>query len=71
MVFDTITTCMLQVLCWGVRDVKRLLTLPVKHPYVEIEVGGVKKTTGVVENPTKNPLFNNPFILTLDVVRKI
>lgn len=60
-----------QVLCWGVRDVKRLLALPVKHPYAEIEVGGIVKQTGVVRNAAKNPLFENPFILTLDVVRII
>ena len=52
----------LQVLCWGVRDMKHYLLLPVDSPLVEVECGGVVQRSQHIEDTRKNPNFPNPLI---------
>ena len=57
-----------QVLCWGVANLKRHQSLlHVEHPYVEVECGGVVQRSGPLKDMLKMPVFENPLI-TLDVV---
>ena len=59
---------MVQVLCWGVRDMKRFQLLKVDSPLVELECGGTVVRTRHIKNASKNPNFPEP-IVTFDVVR--
>ena len=56
-----------QVLCWGVRDMKRFQCLPVSSPLVEVECNGVVNKSKPIEDVKKSPNFPQS-ILTLDVV---
>ena len=51
-----------QVLCWGVRDMKHYLLLPVDSPLVEVECGGVVQHSQHIEDTRKNPNFPDPLI---------
>ena len=51
-----------QVLCWGVRDMKHYLLLPVDSPLVEVECGGVIQHSQHIEDTRKNPNFPDPLI---------
>ena len=57
----------LQVLCWGVRDMKRFQLLQVKSPLAEFECGGVAIKSNVIKNANENPNFQDP-VLSMDVV---
>ncbi|CAB3993921.1 myoferlin-like isoform X2 [Paramuricea clavata] len=56
-----------EVLCWGVRNLKRFHAMNVKSPIVEIEIGGEVKKTSVLKNIKKNPNFEDDRILHFDV----
>lgn len=60
---------MVQVLCWGVRDMKRFQLLKVDSPLVELECGGTVVRTRHIKDASKNPNFPEP-IVTFDVVRE-
>lgn len=51
-----------QVLCWGVRDMKHYLLLPVDSPLVKVECGGVVQRSQHIEDTRKNPNFPDPLI---------
>ena len=57
----------LQVLCWGVRDMKRINLLQAKSLQVEIECGGATVQSKIIENANKNPNFPDP-VISMDVV---
>ena len=57
----------LQVLCWGVRDMKRFQLLQVTSPLVEFECGGVSVKSKNIKNTKDNPNFPDP-VLSFDVV---
>ena len=59
--------CLLQVLCWGVRDMKRFQLLQVTSPLVEFECGGVSVKSKPIKNTKDNPNFPDP-VLSFDVV---
>ena len=56
-----------QVLCWGVRDMKRYQLLKVTSPLVELECGGTVLRSKHIKDASKNPNFPEP-IITIDVV---
>ena len=56
-----------QVLCWGVRDMKKYQLLPVNSPLVELECGGHVQCTNPIKNAKENPNFPNP-VVVMDVV---
>ncbi|XP_028415074.1 myoferlin-like [Dendronephthya gigantea] len=56
-----------EVLCWGVRNLKRFHGMNIKSPIVEIEIGGEIKKTGSLKNIKKNPNFQENRILNFDV----
>lgn len=56
----------LQVLCWGIRDMKHYHWLPVTSPMVEIECGGVAQHSHHIKDANKNPNFHEP--VSFDVV---
>ncbi len=49
-----------EVLFWGVRDMKRYQLLHVNSPLVEMECGGVKIQSEHIKNAKENPNFPNP-----------
>ena len=57
----------LQVLCWGVRDMKRFQLLQVTSPLVEFECGGISVKSKNIKNTKVNPNFPDP-VLSFDVV---
>ena len=57
-----------QVLCWGVRDMKRYQLLKVDSPLVELECGGTVLQSKYIKDASRNPNFPEP-IVTIDVVR--
>lgn len=59
---------LLQVLCWGVRDMKRFRLLQVTSPLVELECGGNIVKTKHIQDTKKNPNFPDP-VISMDVVR--
>lgn len=58
---------LLQVLCWGVRDMKRFRWSHVTSPMVEIECGGGSVSSKPIKNAKDNPNFPNP-VISFDVV---
>lgn len=62
--------CFDQVLCWGVRDMKRFRLLQVTSPLVELECGGNLVKTKPIQNAKKNPNFPDP-VITMDVVSTV
>ena len=56
-----------EVLCWGVRDMKRFQLLHVTSPIMEMECGGVKIQSEYIKDAKENPNFPDP-VLTFDVV---
>ena len=59
-----------QVLCWGVRDMKRYQLLSVTSPLVEVECGGTVVRTQPIKDASKDPNFPDP-IISFDVVSKL
>jgi hypothetical protein len=56
----------IEVLCWGVRDMKKYQLLPIKCPLVEVECGGFTQRTPPISDATKNPNFPQP-VISMDV----
>jgi hypothetical protein len=56
----------IEVLCWGVRNMKRYQLLPVNNPIVEIECAGNIVQTDPMKNAKENPNFPDP-VVTMDV----
>lgn len=56
-----------QVLCWGVRDMKRYQLLQVTSPLVEMECGGTVIRSENIKNTKENPNFPKP-VISFDVV---
>ena len=59
--------CVYQVLCWGVRDMKRFQLLPVTSPLVEVECGGTVVRSQHIKDAKKNPNFPKP-VVSFEVV---
>ena len=57
----------LQVLCWGVRNMKRFQLASVSSPSIEFECGGHVIHSTVIKNTQKNPNFDQPLFF-FDVV---
>lgn len=60
----------LQVLCWGVRGMKRFQLLRVSSPMVELECGGKVVRCQHIEDATKHPNFPEPVVF-MDLVMSI
>lgn len=58
----------LQVLFWGVRDLKRVQLQSVDHPRIDIECAGLILSSSIISNCKKNPNFGVP-VKHFDVVR--
>ena len=56
-----------QVLCWGVRNMKRYQLASVSSPSIEFECGGHVVHSTVIKNTQKNPNFDQPLFF-FDVV---
>ncbi len=57
----------LQILCWGVRDMKRYQLLKVTSPLVELECGGTVVRSEPIKDTEENPNFPKP-VISFDVV---
>ena len=62
-----IIVSLLQVLCWGVRDMKKYHFTSVNSPFVKIECEDLIKETKGITSAKKNPNFSCPAII-MDVV---
>lgn len=58
--------CRIEVLFWGLRDLKRVHLLTVDKPRVDVECAGHILNSSVIQNAKKNPNFGNP-VKFLDV----
>lgn len=58
----------LQVLFWGVREMKRINLTTVDRPQVDIDLAGHIIPSTVITNAKKNPNFQNP-VSFFDLVR--
>ena len=58
---------MIQVLCWGVRNMKRYQLASVSSPSIEFECGGHVVHSTIIKNTQKNPNFDQPLFF-FDVV---
>ncbi|KAM7542103.1 hypothetical protein Aperf_G00000009480 [Anoplocephala perfoliata] len=47
----------LEVVFWGIRELKRQFLLPVNRPVITIEVGGIKVTSDLLRSAKVSPLF--------------
>ncbi|XP_071835905.1 otoferlin-like isoform X3 [Apostichopus japonicus] len=47
----------IEILCWGMREVKRLQLMTVDKPRVDIECGGATISSAIIPNAQKNPNF--------------
>ncbi|XP_063235260.1 otoferlin-like isoform X2 [Bacillus rossius redtenbacheri] len=56
----TLAKYRIEVLFWGLRDLKRVHLLTVDKPRVDIECAGHILHSSVIQNARKNPNFNNP-----------
>ncbi len=59
---------LLQVLFWGVRDIKRVQFTSVDKPRIDIECAGNVLSSSIIQNAKKNPNFAIP-VKSFDVVR--
>ena len=57
----------MQVLGWGVRNMRKFQLAPVTSPSIDFEIGGHVLETKVIKNTKKNPNFDEP-LLFLDIV---
>lgn len=58
---------LLQVLCWGVRNMQKFQLSAVTSPSIEFECGGHVQESNVIKSTKKNPNFTEN-ILFFDVV---
>ena len=58
---------LLQVLFWGVRDLKRVQLQTVDHPRIDVECAGHVLASSIIQNCKKNPNFSVP-VKYFDVV---
>lgn len=58
---------LMQILCWGVRDMKRYQLLKVTSPMVELECGGTVVRSEPIKDTEENPNFPKP-VISFDVV---
>ena len=56
-----------EVLFWGLRDLKRVNLMAVNHPRVEVEMAGKSVESEIIENYKKNPNFSIPIKFIEDV----
>lgn len=57
----------IEVLFWGLRDLKRVHLMAVDKPRVDIECSGNILYSSVIQNAKKNPNFSTP-VKFLDLV---
>ncbi|XP_075252802.1 myoferlin-like [Convolutriloba macropyga] len=57
----------IEVLCWGVRNMKKYQLANVNSPSIEFECGGNMLYSNVIKSVAKNPNFSEP-VLFLDVL---
>ncbi|XP_077546879.1 ferlin family C2 domain-containing myoferlin misfire isoform X2 [Haemaphysalis longicornis] len=62
----TLSTYRIEVLFWGLRELKRVHLMTVDHPRVDVECGGHVLQSSVILNCKKNPNFSTP-VKFLDV----
>lgn len=65
-----ISNILIQVLFWGVRDLKRVQLSTVDRPRIDIECAGSIKQSSVIQHTKKNPNFS-VLVKSFDVVSLI
>lgn len=58
----------IEVLFWGLRDLKRVHLMTVDKPRVDIECAGHILYSSIIQNARKNPNFSTP-VKFLELVR--
>ncbi|XP_071827267.1 myoferlin-like isoform X3 [Apostichopus japonicus] len=60
-----------EILCWGVRNMKKYMQLSVLSPMIEFEIGGKMVESTMISNVTNNPNFSDPVLfLEVDLPRE-
>ena len=59
----------IEVLTWGVRNMKKFHMSAINNPSIEIECGGVVASTNKIKNAKRNPNFDSSSLF-FDVVMK-
>ena len=54
--------CVLQILCWGVRNMKNFELRSVRNPAIEFECAGKIVTSEVMKDVKQHPNFAEPFL---------
>ena len=57
-----------QVLCWGVRNMKKFELTSVTSPSIEFECAGGLAQSEAIKDTKKNPNFENPVLTRMIVV---
>ncbi|WKX92343.1 hypothetical protein Q1695_010403 [Nippostrongylus brasiliensis] len=52
----------IQILCWGVRNLKKYQFLSVRQPFLELIIGDMDTRTDRIQNVSKEPNFPTPLI---------
>ncbi|PIO67886.1 C2 domain protein [Teladorsagia circumcincta] len=52
----------IQILCWGVRNLKKYQFLSVRRPFLELIIGDMETRTDPIPNVVKDPNFETPLI---------
>lgn len=60
--------CHWQVLCWGVRNMKKFQLTSVTSPSIEFECAGEVRQSDVIKDTKKNPNFDKPVLARMIVV---
>lgn len=60
----------IEVLFWGLRDLKRVHLMTVDKPRVDIECAGHILYSSIIQNARKNPNFSTP-VKFLELVRAL
>lgn len=60
----------LEVLFWGIRDMKKINFTPVHRPKIVVECGGVLINSETIENARKNCNFDDNHVM-IDLVRTV
>lgn len=56
-----------EILCWGLRNLARYRFMSIKSPSIQVEIGSEVKETSVIENMKKNPNFQDRRLLCFNV----
>lgn len=64
------TSYRLEVIFWGVRDMKKIKCMPVRRPRIIVECAGIHVKSEVMKNAKRFSNFEEPYIMIELVIRR-